>query len=281
MTSGSAYWIAAARARESARPDRLFDDPWAERLAGDLGRAAMAASERASGGENRFLPVRTRFVDDALLAALADPGTTQVVMLGAGLDTRPYRLPVPPDVDWYELDRPEPLAHKAAVLAPAGARPGCRRHDVPADLTGEWLAPLRAAGLAADRRTVWVAEGLLFYLAEADVVALLGTAASAAAPGSTLIADIFGATGLARPEMEAYRQRARAAGTPPPFGHDDPAALLTGAGWRPAVITWAGAPDANYGRLRPVSGPPRYAVQANLIVARTAATPEVTRPEDW
>jgi len=271
VTSGSAYWIAAARARESTRPDRLFDDPWAERLAGDLGRAAMAASERATGGENQFLPVRTRFVDDALLAALADPGTTQVVMLGAGLDTRPYRLPVPAGVDWYELDRPEPLAHKASVLAAAGARPGCRRHDVAADLTGDWLAPLRAAGLAADRRTAWVAEGLLFYLAGPDVAKLLATAASAAAPGSTLIADIFGATGLARPELDAYRRHAKAAGTPPPFGHDDPAALLSEAGWEPTLITWAGAPDANYGRLRPVPGSsnerPHYPTQANLIVA--------------
>lgn len=269
MTVGSAAWIAAARARESRRPDRLFDDPWADRLCGDVGRAAMAASEEASGGENKFLPVRTRFVDDAILAALADPGTAQVVMLGAGLDTRPYRLPVPPGTDWYELDRPDPLAHKAAVLRAQGARPRCRRHDVPADLTGDWLAPLRAAGLAADRRTVWVAEGVLFYLAESHVAALLATAAAAGAPGSTLIADIFGAAALARPHMDAYRRRAEVAGAPPPFGHDDPAGLLAAGGWTPAVITWAGAPDANYGRLRPVSRPPSHPTRANLIVAHS------------
>ena len=63
--SGTAHWIAAARARESERADRLFDDPYAAVLAGDRGRAALAASEGASGSENEFLPVRTRFFDDS------------------------------------------------------------------------------------------------------------------------------------------------------------------------------------------------------------------------
>jgi O-methyltransferase involved in polyketide biosynthesis len=75
--SASAYtarWIAAVRERESARPDRLFDDPWAGALAGDPGRLAMEASERASGGRNDFIPIRTRFFEDLISnqSAMAD-----------------------------------------------------------------------------------------------------------------------------------------------------------------------------------------------------------------
>jgi O-methyltransferase involved in polyketide biosynthesis len=66
--AGTTAWIAAARARESARTDRLFDDPWAGLLAGDGGRIRLAAGERA-GGENTFLPVRTRYFDDVPVAA--------------------------------------------------------------------------------------------------------------------------------------------------------------------------------------------------------------------
>lgn len=154
---GSAYWIAAVRARESARPDRLFDDPYASTLAGEQGVAMMVASEKASGGENRFLPVRTRYFDDAIGAAVAG-GIRQVVLLGAGLDTRPFRLTFPADLTWFEIDRAEIFATKEPVLATGVT--ACRRLTVSADLALDWPAALRAAGFDEARRTVWVAEGL-------------------------------------------------------------------------------------------------------------------------
>ena len=79
----TAKWIAASRARETLRPDRLFADPYAEALAGPEGRETMARSESIAGKENAFLPVRTRYFDDLLLAATREIG--QVVLLGAGL----------------------------------------------------------------------------------------------------------------------------------------------------------------------------------------------------
>src|SRR5262245_51482019 len=94
----TAHWIAAARARETARPDRLFADPYADRLAGTLGYRILADSERQSGRENNFIPVRVRWFDDTI-TRLTAPGV-QVVLLGAGLDTRPYRLDLPADLDW-------------------------------------------------------------------------------------------------------------------------------------------------------------------------------------
>jgi methyltransferase (TIGR00027 family) len=267
---GSAYWIAAARARESARPDRLFDDPWAAALAGDRGAAALAASERATGGENPYLPVRTRYVDDAVTAALR-AGIRQVVLLGAGLDTRAFRMGVPDGTTWYELDRPEVFAEKEPVLAAAVATG--ERVVVPADLgSGEWAEALRAAGHDRTRATLWVAEGLLFYLAADAVDALLAATASMSAPGSRCLADILP---VHVPGLDAYRAASTAAGRPGPYGHDDPAALLAANGWTIEHLTWAGAPDANYGRFVSKTNPDRPSTgRAHLVTGvRPAPNP--------
>ncbi|NMO51209.1 SAM-dependent methyltransferase [Actinoplanes sp. TBRC 11911] len=243
MTAGSAQWIAAVRARESDCPDRLFSDPFAHDLAGPLGFERMAASERATGGENQFLPVRVRWFDDVTMAAVSD-GVRQVVLLGAGMDTRAYRLELPSDLDWYELDRPEVLAGKT-IAAP----PLCRRHAVGADLSANWAGSLLAAGFRRDTPTLWLAEGLFFYLTEAMIVAMLREAAVLSGPGSRVAADVMSATGLDTPAMRPYRAWCERNGMPPPFGSDDPVGLLSDGGWRADRVTAPGAPDANYGRL--------------------------------
>jgi methyltransferase (TIGR00027 family) len=257
---GSAHWIAAVRARESSRADRLFDDPWAGALAGSRGVAAMERSEAASGGENAFLPVRTRFFDDLVLARAAD----QVVMLGAGLDTRPYRLPLSPHLTWYEIDHPGPLSEKTAVLG--GAVPRCALIRVPTDVLDGWALDLAAAGWDSSRPTLWIAEGLFFYLPASGVSALLAATFTGSAAGSALGADVMGATGLVGPGLDAYRRYAASAGLPPPFGSDDPARLFAGAGWAGAVVSRAGGPDANFGRLPEVPDG-RPGTRANLVVA--------------
>jgi hypothetical protein len=120
MSARTANWIAAARARESARSDRLFHDPWAAELAGPPGVDQLA------GPENPFLPVRTRFFDDLLEETAT--WAAQVVLLGAGFDTRAYRLNLPADATVFELDRAEVFAAKEGVLATAESR--CHRRTV-------------------------------------------------------------------------------------------------------------------------------------------------------
>jgi methyltransferase (TIGR00027 family) len=244
--TATAAWIAAARARESRRPDRLFDDPWADKLAGSAGSARPAASE-GTGGENRFLPVRTRFFDDVLLRA---EWAEQIVLLGAGLDTRAYRLPLPASATVYEIDHAEPLARKADVLA--AAMPTCARQAIAADLRTDWAQALLAAGFLTDRATFWLAEGLLFYLAPADVTSVLATAASLAGIRSAFAADIFGTGLLALPSLQPLIEHRRSAGRPPPFCSDAPADLFAQNGWPAVDITEPGQPSANYGRLRAV-----------------------------
>jgi methyltransferase (TIGR00027 family) len=257
VTTSSASWIAAVRARESDRADRLFDDPFARELAGERGVAMMAASERATGGENSFIPVRVRWFDDLVVSTVAR--VRQVVLLGAGLDTRPYRLALPADLDWYEVDRQEVLTGKQDVLA--GHAPGCRRHVVAGDVTDGFGPALRDNGFDPNAPTLWLAEGLFFYLTEQMIVRLLRDAASLSGPAGVFAADVIGTVGLDSPAMRPYRTWCADHDVPPPFGTDDPVALFAAGGWRIDHVTAPGAPDANYGRLR---GQP-----AGLVPGRT------------
>ena len=115
--AGTGLLVAAIRAMESTREDRLFTDPYADKLAGDTGRALLAAAIAETGERSMVqIVVRTRFLDDALLRAVrvAD----QVVILAAGMDARAYRLAWPDGAAVYELDQP-------AVIAAKDGRP-CR-----------------------------------------------------------------------------------------------------------------------------------------------------------
>jgi methyltransferase (TIGR00027 family) len=234
VVSSTAYWIAAVRARETERADRIFADPYARTLAGSRGVEIMRRSEAVGGGRNEFIPVRVRWFDDRVQAAVAG-GCGQVVVLGAGLDTRAWRLDLPAELAWFDIDH-TPFADKEALIAVR-----CDRRIVAADLTGDWAPALLAAGFNAAVPTAWLAEGLFYYLAPDTATALLATAATLSAPGSVLLADI----------MPPSRRPRPVPGVPAPFGTDDPAALLAAGGWTLASASAPGAPDANFGRFPP------------------------------
>ena len=242
----TAKWIAAARARESARPDRLFNDPFASALAGDEGFAILARSEAASGGENAYLPVRARYFDDLLLSTSA----RQVVLLGAGCDTRAYRLRFPDGASLFELDRAEVLEDKERILTAANAHPRCVRRAVAVDFSGSWMDELAATDFDTAKPSAWLAEGLLFYLRTEHVRSLRESAGQLSAATSTFAADIFGTGLLDQASMQPYLRWLESMHRPPPFCTDDPAGLFAACGWSLAKIVEPGEPEANFGRLR-------------------------------
>jgi methyltransferase (TIGR00027 family) len=176
---------ARIRAAESARPDRLFDDPLAAAFlaAADTGAGPGEASGEVGAAFAAGMVARTRLLDDEALAA-AGTGCRQVVLLGAGLDTRAFRLGWPAGTRVLELDRPEVIAFKERVLADASPR--CDRVAVPTDLAAPWDTALLAAGFAADRPAVWIPEGLLTYLSAAEATRLFEIVTALSAPGSRL-----------------------------------------------------------------------------------------------
>ena len=169
----TALMVAAARAMETHRRDSLASDEFAEHFV----RAAPASAdwpvriEDAPGGDanplwgrlGRYFGVRTRVLDDLVLASVR-AGARQVVLLGAGLDTRALRLDLPRGTVVYELDRPDVLAFKRAVLDGLGAKPVATSRWIAMDLREDWASALLAAGFSPATATVWLAEGLLLYL---------------------------------------------------------------------------------------------------------------------
>ncbi len=238
--------MAAERARESARPDRLFDDPLADALAGPEGGRIMAEMG-AEMPENPALPIRTRYFDDRLLNMVGANGITQVVLLAAGMDTRAFRLGFPDDVVVFELDRPALLALKEQRLETTGARPTCDRRTVPADLARPWTHPLLSAGYLETKPAVFVAEGLLGYLSEPQVHELLGTAARLSNPNSVALADVSGRVPPGTPFLDTWSARLTEAGVSRRFATDEPEALFAAHGWR-AEVAGYGEETADFGR---------------------------------
>jgi methyltransferase (TIGR00027 family) len=254
----TARWTAAARARESRRADRLFADPLAERLAGPHGEKLLRHfhPEHAADEGNPFLPIRTRWFDDYLAANLTGGG--QVVGLGAGLDTRAFRLAWPAGTVLFEVDQPAVLSYKETQLAGSGARPRCDCRTVPVDLGDDWGAALLGAGYHPDRPAVWFAEGLLFYLPEQFAGQVVQRAAELSAPGSRLAADLIG-TGIFRFRyLRSFLRKLEQAGSPWVFGTDQPDGFLAEHGWTPYQLVEPGEPGANYGRW------PEAAARMNL-----------------
>ena len=118
----TAHWVAAVPATATRRPDALFGDPWAAALAGE--DAARWAGSRPPESLAPMV-IRTRFFDDFLRHATFEEGMAQVVLLGAGLDTRALRLPWLAGTAVFEVDQPGVLDYKEDLLA--GADPSCDR----------------------------------------------------------------------------------------------------------------------------------------------------------
>ena len=196
----TAAGVAAARAAETARTDRLCHDPYAAALttAADtpmpLPTRLVEPTEPGWDSELSDLwetmvthmGLRTRFFDDYLTGA-TESGVHQVVLLAAGLDTRAHRLDWPAGTNVFELDQPQVLEFKDRVLTEQDAtHPNCLRCVVTVDLRADWPTALRQAGFDPHAPTAWLAEGLLPYLPEQAERDLFTRITSLSAPGSRL-----------------------------------------------------------------------------------------------
>lgn len=231
------------RANESARPVPLIQDRWAAVLAGEEGMAWVA---QWPVGELQIV-LRTRYFDDFLRRVTTSAKVRQVVLLAAGYDTRAFRLDWPVGTRLFEIDRGSVLRHKAAVLDRHGAAPRCAYHVIAADLTEPWAGPLLAAGFDPAQPSVWLLEGFLYYLANADGEQLLRELGALAGPGSHLGFDAMNPLMLTSPFTRSWMEMQQQAGAPWIGTMEDPAALLADLGWA-AYLTQAGLPDANHGR---------------------------------
>jgi methyltransferase (TIGR00027 family) len=172
--SDTALMVAACRAHETSLDDAYFHDPFAERLAGERGLAILNAMPHANI-LRIGLAIRTRFIDDLLIDALSHNAIATVLSVGCGLDTRPWRLELPRDLRWVEVDFPDILDYKEQHMV--GAMPRCRRERLSVDLNdpAQRRVMYEAAGVSP---ALMITEGLLMYLSAATVDALASETAT-------------------------------------------------------------------------------------------------------
>jgi methyltransferase (TIGR00027 family) len=258
--------VAAIRAAETNRPDRLFADPFAAAFVAASGWTPTAPpGDRRVAGLRAWIVARTVFLDELLASACQD-GCLQVVLLGAGFDARAYRLSWPPGLRCFELDTTDVLDHKARVLATQAAQSACERIPVACDLRDDWPGVLLAAGFTPGRPTAWIAEGLLVYLEPDDVDGVLADLTPLSAPGSRLGLTLSGrppaANGGGPVRWDVTLRRSVAP--------DDPVGWLSGHGWRTDQMTGAAEVLGAHGRDTAASPPrPRGRRPGGLLIAAT------------
>lgn len=241
--SRTAGFVALFRALETQRPAdrRLFADPYAAAFLDARLRAVLALArvpvtgalvtaviDRGWPGARAGVIVRTRYIDGELEAALAD-GIGQIVILGAGFDTRAWRVPGAQRARVFEIDEPATLEFKRARMERVAGGLPPHVSLVPMDFERDDLgARLSAAGLRREERTMFVFEGVTSYLTAAGVDATFRRLAALAAPRSRLAFTYLDRRALEGqrdlPGARAAAAAVRRAGEPFRFGFE-PAGL--------------------------------------------------------
>lgn len=225
--SDTARWVAEYRAEESERPDALFRDPLARRLAGARGHQITGAIPRQM--QQRWAFIARTYLLDRFIAEQVRQGVDTVVNLAAGLDARPYRMALPPSLQWIEVDLPDLLSYKEDMLAKE--TPVCALERVALDLSD--VDARRALFRRIDAkasRTLVVTEGLLIYLSPNDVGRLADDLAATRSFGHWLI-DL-GSPALLQMMLKEMGDRLDEAGATFRFAPPDGPHFFDRHGWR-------------------------------------------------
>src|SRR5438552_6042840 len=128
--SDTAKWVAIFRAEESERPDAIFHDSFARRLAGEKGEQIAKAIEFSR--QNSWSFVARTFLFDQYINKHVAEGYDTIINLAAGLDTRPYRLNLPANLKWFDVDLPAMIRYKSDMLH--DEKPTCQLRSIQLDL---------------------------------------------------------------------------------------------------------------------------------------------------
>jgi len=201
----TSLFVASGRALESSKPanERLFYDEFAAALAGSVVVSKEGIAQLPPDAQVAYegIAVRTKFVDTLVYQYVVQNLIQQVIVPGAGLDDRAFRLALPKETKFFEIDFPSVLKYKNTVLEEAHAIPTCERAVIEADITSDgWISSLENLGYDKAKPSLWLLEGLLMYLDERDVHTLLNRIDQNTSPGSKVIAHL----GTDPPQMSQY-----------------------------------------------------------------------------
>lgn len=251
--SDTAFWVAYYRWVETQRRDALFRDPLAIKLCGERGAklARHMGIERAMAWS---MALRTWIIDRYIHEAIQG-GVDMVVNLGAGLDTRPYRLDIPSNFQWVEVDFSHVVDYKNRVLA--DDKPLCQLERISCDLSvdAEREALLARLNDRAQRILV-LTEGVVPYLSN-DEAGRLARDLAAQSHVESWLTDYFSPFFLnlsARGRIQRNLQKnAPFRFNPGPEPIDWPT-FFAETGWQISDVRFAGEEGIKIGRKLP-AGP--------------------------
>jgi len=169
----TALWVATYRALESERPDAIFRDPYAAKLSGDKGRQIAEAMHKKIPSmryTSWSVVIRTYIIDNYIEKLIAD-GVDTVLNLGAGLDARPYRMNLPKNLRWIEVDYPSMIERKQKILA--NDMPKCQLERISMDLADRGLRQKFFADVnTSSKKVLILTEGVVPYLTEEQTATL-------------------------------------------------------------------------------------------------------------
>jgi methyltransferase (TIGR00027 family) len=232
QSSRSAAGVAGMRAVESLRPERtrIVFDPYARafasgflstflRLMIDSGIYARIGGK----GAMEFIVLRERYIDDYLKACLRE-GLDQVVILGAGFDTRAYRIPGIEKTHVFEVDHPNTQEVKLGKLRKVIDPLPSHVTFVPMDFNTQSLCKhLQASGYNEQGKTLFIWQGVTYFLTAQGVDNTLAFIAEHSGPGSAVVFDYFYSETLhdkSRRDVQMMQRTARLVGEEYMFGID-------------------------------------------------------------
>ncbi|GLT40094.1 hypothetical protein SLA2020_142520 [Shorea laevis] len=241
MAAGRALW------------NHVINDPLADLLAGETYLRSL--HEKIKKDHNNSAPeisgvilaVRTLWFDSKIEASLNSMGGggSQVVLLGAGMDTRSYRLGCLKETDVFEVDFPSVLQVKASLIQAAARSTenlGVTAKSltrVAADIReNNWLEKLQISGFVPEKSTVWILEGILYYLTHSHALQVLKIIADKCALAQTILLADF----MNKPSTMLCNSIFH-------FYSDWPDHLLPSLGFSHVNLSQIGDPDAHFGLL--------------------------------
>ncbi len=228
--SDTARWVAVYRARETERPDALFKDPFARKLAGERGEEIARSMPFA---ERYAWPYVARTINfDRIINEQIRQGADMVINLAAGLDARPYRMELPSQLQWVEVDLAPLTDYKEEILA--GEKPRCQLRRVRMDLSDRAKRQQLFQELGAQsKKALIVTEGLLIYLSPEEVLDFAHDLS--AQPVFRDWAIDIASPGLLK-MLQKNLGALEKAGSPLKFAPAEGPAYFTPSGWKPVEV---------------------------------------------
>jgi len=208
----TALWIAALRSLASSQPDPIIQDNFSKSLAGKEGFDfinILDGVDNETINKRIYTIAKRTFILDLFLKEAIQNNVKQIVNLGSGLDTKPYRLNFLSDVMFYEIDVPAVINYKKRILNKINATPKCKLITIGIDLTkkDEWVSQLLQSGFDNNKPSVFITEGLLYYLQDEDVANILKSISKLSVNGSFFIGDMLSTFSFNGLKVRAMREK--------------------------------------------------------------------------